>query len=117
MYIIAPVIKSSGAFSETFLVHLVIQFDKFFFTSFPVGEDFVQIWQTLVFDSSTNTTQCVYIPIINDDCVEDEPEEFTATLRSDDDCVSFGSNSTTVSIFDDDCECLLCGCTTNVSCS
>ena len=83
------------------------------------GEDFVQIWQTLVFDSSTNTTQCVYIPIINDDCVEDEPEEFTATLRSDDDCVSFGTNSTTVSIFDDDCECLysvvyMCGCTTTL---
>jgi len=73
-----------------------------------VGEDFVQIWQTLVFDNSTNATQCVYIPIINDDCVEDEPEEFTATLRSEDDCVSFGTNSTTISIFDDDCECLYC---------
>ena len=70
-----------------------------------VGEDFVQIWQTLIFDNSTNTTQCVYIPIINDDCVEDEPEEFTATLKSDDDRVSFGTNSTTISIFDDDCEC------------
>jgi len=58
----------------------------------------------LVFD--TNATQCVYIPIINDDCVEDEPEEFTATLESDDDRVSFGTNSTTISIFDDDCECL-----------
>jgi len=38
--------------------------------------------------------------------VEDEPEEFTATLKSDDDRVSFGTNSTTISIFDDDCECL-----------
>ena len=73
-----------------------------------VGEDFDQIWQTLVFDSSTNTTQCVHIPIINDDCVEDEPEEFTATLKSDDDRVSFGTNSATISVFDDDCKCLYC---------
>lgn len=72
---------------------------------FSAGEDFVQIWQTLVFDSSTNTTQCLYIPIINDECVENEPEEFTAALYSDDDCVSFGTNSTTISILDDDCEC------------
>ena len=69
------------------------------------GEDFIQIWQTLVFDNSTNTTQCLYIPIINDECVESEPEEFTATLYTDNDCVSFGTNSTTISIFDDDCEC------------
>ena len=68
-------------------------------------EDFVEIWQTLVFENSTNTTQCLYIPIINDDCVESEPEEFTAKLYTDDDCVSFGTNSTTISIFDDDCEC------------
>ena len=58
-----------------------------------------------MFDNSTNTTQCLYIPIINDECVESESEEFTATLYTDDDCVSFGTNSTTISIFDDDCEC------------
>ena len=69
------------------------------------GEDFVQIWQTLIFDSSTNTTQCLYVPIINDECVENEPEEFTAALYTDDDCVSFGTNSTTIRILDDDCEC------------
>jgi len=55
-----------------------------------------------VFDSSTNTTQCVCIPIINDDCGGDEPEEVTATLKSDDDRGSFGTNRTTISIFYDD---------------
>ena len=58
-----------------------------------------------MFDNSTNTTQCLYLPIINDECVESESEEFTATLYTDDDCISFGTNSTTISIFDDDCEC------------
>ena len=89
---------------------------RFFFVFFSfvsAGEDFVQIWQTLIFDSSTNTTQCLYIPIINDECVENEPEEFTAALYTEDDCVSFGTNSTTISILDDDCECwfiLCCWC-------
>ena len=113
MYIIAVATKSSGALQKPIMfviIYLVVSFIVMQFENFSssVGEDFVQIWHTLVFDNSTSTTQCVYIPIINDDCVEDRLEEFTATLQSEDGCVSIGANSTTVRIVDDDCECLYC---------
>ena len=82
---------------------------EFCFNFSSDGEDFFDIWETLEFDSSTNTTQCAYIPIIDDVCVEGEvPEDFIATLKTFDDRVSFGDNSTTISIVDDDCECLYC---------
>ena len=64
--------------------------------------------QSLEFDNSTSTTQCIDIPIIDDDCVEDL-EEFTATLTTDFDRVFlFGFFSAAIIVVDDDRECLYC---------
>ena len=46
--------------------------------------------------------QCVNIPIINDECVEEKEEEFQVSISSDQDCVLFDVNSTVVTIYDDD---------------
>ena len=51
---------------------------------------------------SDNLTQCVHIPIINDECVEEKEETFKVSLSSLDGCVLLGTNYTTITIQDDD---------------
>ncbi len=61
-------------------------------------------------------TQCVSVPIINDECVEQKQEQFIVSLSTtDEDCVEFGDPSeSVVTIADDDgvCACVcvpVCG--------
>ena len=52
----------------------------------------------------SDLTQCVYIPIINDECVEDKEETFNVSLSTEEECVEFGVYDITVVILDDDRE-------------
>lgn len=56
-----------------------------------------------MFDEGLNTTQCTYIPILNDECLEDYEEYFNITLSSEQDCVLFYNDSVEATIIDDDC--------------
>ena len=70
----------------------------------PADEDFVPVEKMLVFDEGLDTTQCLYVPILNDECLEYEEEYFTINLSSDQDCVYFVNDSYEATIIDDDCE-------------
>ena len=50
------------------------------------------------------TIQCVYIPILNDECVEEELEDFSVKLSSEQDCVIFLNSTVEIIIIDDDSE-------------
>ena len=69
------------------------------------GEDYLSVEQILEWHyDSANLTQCVSVPIINDECVEEKEEMFTVLLSSLKGCVLLGTNYTTVTILDDDRE-------------
>ena len=50
------------------------------------------------------TIRCVYIPILNDECVEEELEDFSVKLSSEQDCVIFLNSTVEIIIIDDDSE-------------
>ena len=60
----------------------------------------------MVFDEGLDTTQCLYIPILNDECLEEEYEYFYIYLDSDQSCVQFynDTKSFEATIIDDDCK-------------
>ena len=68
------------------------------------GEDYIELETSLVFDEGLDTTQCVYIPVLNDECLEYVSESFEISLSSDQDCVRFNNDSFEAYIIDDDCE-------------
>ncbi len=54
---------------------------------------------------SPSLTQCVSVPIINDECVEEKQEQFIVVLSSEEECVIVEtSNQTIVTILDNDSE-------------
>ena len=67
-------------------------------------EDFIPLETSLVFDEGLDSTRCVYIPILNDECLEYEEEYFNITLSSEQDCVRFLNDSIEATIIDNDCE-------------
>lgn len=58
----------------------------------------------MIFDEGLDETQCVYIPILNDECLEEDEEYFNITLSSDQDCVFFSNDTFEATIVDDDCK-------------
>ena len=68
------------------------------------GADYIELDTLLVFDEGLATTQCVYIPVLNDECLEYESESFYISLSSEQDCVRFSNDSYEAYIIDDDCE-------------
>ena len=46
--------------------------------------------------------QCVYIPILNDECLEEDFEVFNITISSILECVTFSVDEISVNIRDDD---------------
>ena len=71
---------------------------------FLAGEDFIPLTTNLVFGEELDVEKCVYIPIVNNDCVEDAEEYFTVTISSDMDCVVFANSTVHAVIHDDDCK-------------
>ena len=72
--------------------------------------DYVPLEIQLVFDEGLDLTQCVYIPILNDECLEDYEEMFYILLSSDQECVLFENTSYEATIIDDDCKLIKINC-------
>ena len=69
------------------------------------GEDYVAVNKSISFYPGYGTVQCVHIPILNDECLEDDIESFNMLISSnDDDCVVIGATSSEVQVYirDDD---------------
>ncbi|XP_064407713.1 uncharacterized protein LOC135352465 [Halichondria panicea] len=66
-------------------------------------EDYLSLTATLEwYYDSPSVVQCVSVPIINDECVEEKEEVFIISLSTEQACVQLGANLTTVTIQDDD---------------
>lgn len=67
------------------------------------GEDYISVNKSVVFYPGLEITQCVHIPVFNDECLEDDMEVFNVSISSNDDCVMIGATSEVeVYIRDDD---------------
>ena len=66
----------------------------------------MSVKKNLTFAVGLGTGQCVHVPILNDDCLENKTEAFYVSLRSEVDCVTLeeSARSIEVTIFDDDSE-------------
>ena len=71
------------------------------FVAAEMSSDYVAITHDIIFNKDTGLTQIVYIPIINDECLEYN-ETFSVTLSSNMTCVSIGTEKVTITIDDDD---------------
>ena len=66
------------------------------------NEDYISTDKNLTFAFGFGTIQCVHIPIINDECLEEDMEFFNVSISSDMDGVVIGVDEVTVYIIDDD---------------
>ena len=66
-----------------------------------MGSDYVAITQDIIFNENTGLTQIVYIPIKNDECLEND-ETFNVKLSSTMNCVNITTGEVTITIDDDD---------------
>ena len=66
------------------------------------NEDYISTDKNLTFAFEFGTIQCVHIPIINDECLEEDMEFFNVSISSDMDGVVIGVDEVTVYIIDDD---------------
>lgn len=75
-------------------------------SSSPGGEDYVTMEKNLTFAVGLGTVECVDIPILNDDCLEDMSEMFSVSISSAVECVRVepAASSVEVTINDDDSE-------------
>ena len=71
------------------------------FVAAETSSDYVAIAHDIIFNEDTGLTQIVYIPNINDECLEYN-ETFSVTLSSNMTCVSIGTEKVTITIDDDD---------------
>lgn len=71
---------------------------------FQGGEDYSQVEKNLTFAVGLGTVECVYIPILNDECLEDMSEVFTVSISSDTErvIVQPSASSVEVTIVDND---------------
>ena len=60
--------------------------------------------QELIFNEETSNTQIVFVPILNDVCLEEYGEYFSVVATSDMDCVEIVNGEVTIIIDDDDSE-------------
>ena len=65
-------------------------------------DDYTSVSQDLTFQPGSER-QCVDVPIVNDDDLENE-EQFSMTITTEEDRVTLEPDSTTVTITDDDGE-------------
>ena len=67
------------------------------------GDDFTPLSKEIIFNADTSPSQAVYIPIINDDCLEYD-EYFFVDLSTSLSCVNLVNDTANMVIEDDDCE-------------
>ena len=66
-----------------------------------MGSDYVSIARDIIFNEDSGLTQTVYIPIVNDECLENN-ETFSVTLSSNMSCVEIMESEVNITIDDDD---------------
>ena len=66
----------------------------------------MSVTKNLTFAVGLGVVECVHIPVLNDECLEDTSEAFTVSIMSDNDCVIVDPTSSNVeiTITDDDSE-------------
>lgn len=62
------------------------------------GEDYTSVQKNLTFAVGLGTVECVYIPILNDLCLEDANETFSVSVSSNTDCVVIDPSASEVEI-------------------
>ncbi len=67
-----------------------------------VGEDYAPVDESVQFAPGFGQIQCVKIPILNDNFLEEDLETFSVAVSSQQSCVVIGRNETEVNIRDDD---------------
>ena len=72
-------------------------------------EDYVSVEKSLLFSFGFELIQCVHIPILPDDCLE-QTESFNVSLSADHLGVNFDVDEIVVSILEDDGRCLTVKC-------
>ena len=65
------------------------------------GYDFVKVYQELFLNGDSPNPYSIYIPIKNDECVEDD-ENFFVYIYADSDCVELDDYNSSITILDDD---------------
>lgn len=70
------------------------------------GKDYASVDRNVTFAIGLGTMECVYIPILNDVCLEDVNETFSVSISSNINCVVIDASSSIVeiTITDDDGE-------------
>ena len=68
-----------------------------------MGTDYTHLTHDVLFNEQTGALQTVLIPILNDECLENE-EDFNVTLTTTLDCVQLGDDRLAITIVDDDSE-------------
>ena len=63
--------------------------------------DYLAVNKSLVFAFGLGTRQCVNIPILGDECLE-ETEDFYVSISSSQNCVVYGVEEIQISIREDD---------------
>ena len=71
-----------------------------------MSADYTLVSRDILFNENTDTVQTVLIPILNDECLENE-EDFNVTLTTEMDCVQLDDDMLTITIVDDDSEFIL----------
>ena len=66
------------------------------------GEDYREVSVEIIFNAETDSTQRVYIPLFNDECVEYD-EYFSVDLSTTSPRVNTVNDSLNITIEDDDC--------------
>ena len=68
------------------------------------GADYISVSKVITFAVGLGVENCVYIPILNDECLEEDMEGFNVSISSDMPFVTFDVDEITVYIRDDDGE-------------
>lgn len=66
--------------------------------------DYTATTRDIVFAVGFGVEKCVCIPILNDECLEEDMETFNVSISSDMSFVTFDVDEISVYIRDDDCE-------------
>ena len=74
----------------------------FLLSSAVAYEDFRPVDLDVIFNKYTPSVQTVYVPILNDICLEEDGENFSVVATSYMDCVNISNGEVTIMIDDDD---------------
>ena len=72
-------------------------------SSFPAGtgDDYTAVACDVLFNDNTGSMQTVLVPILNDECLEND-EDFNVTLTTTMDCIQLVDDRLAITIVDDD---------------